>query len=80
MAGSGLPAIRNGYQQPSGAHANGRGLPTDDIRHRVTGIRCCGNENRFSTLTILRSRRPGNQGGENRGQAGGGNPRMNWFT
>ena len=52
MAGSGLPAIRNGYQQPSGAHANGRGLPNDDIRHRVTEIRCCGTENRFSTLTI----------------------------
>ena len=52
MAGSGLPAIRNGYQQPSGDHANGRGLPNDDIRRRVTGIRCCGNENRFSTLTI----------------------------
>ena len=52
MAGSGLPAIRNGYQQPSGDHANERGLPNDDIRHRVTEIRCCGTENRFSKLTI----------------------------
>ena len=52
MAGSGLPAIRNGYQQPSGDHANGRGLPNDDIRHRVTEIRCCGTVSRFSTLTI----------------------------
>ena len=52
MAGSALPAIRNGYQQPSGDHANGRGLPNDDIRHRVTEIRCCGTENRFSKLTI----------------------------
>ena len=52
MAGSGLPAIRNGYQQPSGDHANGRGLPNDDIRHRVTEIRCRGTVSRFSTLTI----------------------------
>ena len=53
MAGSGLPAIRNGYQQPSGAHANGRGLPNDDIRHRISVLH----------VDDFRSRRPGNQGG-----------------
>ena len=74
-----LPS-ETGINNRPGAHANGRGLPTDDIRHRVTGIRCCGNENRFSTLTISAVGDREIRGGENRDQAGGGNPRMNWFT